>query len=281
MTRARVLMIPERTAFGWTTSMTSMPPNRITCGNARTTKRRLTTRQRRSECVASAGAPLTRDQCRQSAIRFTSERGVRRVDSHPRCRHVTLMMPGVACVSNLENGEISGSHAEVRAAHRRDGGWSAADFDCGRVLTPEEVEQQFAWWPREACGRVPSACPQNLAGACPFEFEAVAAQSSCEPPRCDADVAPQCLVQRGGVGSGLMTVRAANILMVHEELVEVRDAAHPPDAEETARWTCADRRDQRGVVGASERLSVSFCEPAPRAGHHESRCGAVIVLADD
>src|SRR5262245_50412558 len=37
-TTARVLIKPERTAFGCTTSMTSMPPNRITCGTARTRK---------------------------------------------------------------------------------------------------------------------------------------------------------------------------------------------------------------------------------------------------
>jgi hypothetical protein len=68
--------------------------------------------------------------------------------------------------------------------------------------------------------------------------------------------------------------------VVHEELVEVRDAPNPSDAEEPRRRSRPHRRDHGVVVGAGSRLAVSFGEAAPPTGQHEPRRGHQVALAD-
>src|SRR5207245_5525334 len=55
----------------------------------------------------------------------------------------------------------------------------------------------------------------------------------------------------------------------------------PPDAKEPARRSRSNRREKGGVIPPGERLSASFCEAAPRTGHHKPRRRAVVVLAND
>ena len=69
--------------------------------------------------------------------------------------------------------------------------------------------------------------------------------------------------------------------MVNEELVEVGEAAHPPDAKEPAWRSRSNRRKQRGVVHLSERPSASFCKAARRTGHNATRCRTVVVFANE
>src|SRR5437016_8044827 len=121
------------------------------------------------------------------------------------------------------------SHAEPHSMDGLDGVSGAADFDVGRALTPKEVEQQLARHSREARSRLSSTRAQDLGRPQPLELEPDAAQSPCEEPRRYADIAPQRLVQCSGVVPWIQAVGSADILMVNEELVEVRDAAHPSD----------------------------------------------------
>ena len=53
-------------------------------------------------------------------------------------------------------------------------------------------------------------------------------------------------------------VRSAHVLVVDEELVQVRDGADPPDAEEPGRWARPDPRDQPPEV-----LALRESGPAP------------------
>ena len=130
-------------------------------------------------------------------------------------------------------------------------------------------------------GGFSSACPNGPCGRRPPELEPGTAQSSCEEPGRLADVAPQRLVQRDLVGSQTTTVGSADVLVVDEELVEVREPAYPSDAEEAGRRSRSDRRDKPGEIPHRERPASSFGQPTPRAGQDESGSGQAVVLADD
>ena len=67
--------------------------------------------------------------------------------------------------------------------------------------------------------------------------------------------------------------------MVDKELVEVGQAPHPTDAEETSWRSGSDRRNKPGEVLKRECCSSSFGEAAPRTGENEPWCREVVVLA--
>ena len=67
--------------------------------------------------------------------------------------------------------------------------------------------------------------------------------------------------------------------MVDEELVEVGQAPHPTDAEETWWRSGSDRCHDPAEVFTRECGSSSFGEAAPRTGQDEPWCREVVVLA--
>src|SRR5262249_15578320 len=144
-----------------------------------------------------------------------------------------------------------------------------AQLDLRRLLAAEQVEQQLPWRPRDAGSGLSPPRPDGLAGARPLEFKACAAQPPGEEPAPAPDVVPQCLVQGRLVPRGATAVGSAHVLVMDEELVEARQPAHPPDAEEARRWPRPERRGEPGEVPPRERCLPPFGEVAPRAGHDE------------
>ncbi len=135
------------------------------------------------------------------------------------------------------------SHAEWRSLDGFDSLSGAADFDVRRALTAKQVEQQLTGQPGEASSRISSTCSQHPARPYPLELEPDAAQSPCEEPPGEADIAPQRVVQRRSIRPSIKPVGSTDMLMVNEKLIEVRTAAHPPDAKEPARRSRTNRRE--------------------------------------
>jgi hypothetical protein len=69
--------------------------------------------------------------------------------------------------------------------------------------------------------------------------------------------------------------------VVHEEFVEIRELAHPPEAEETCRRSRSDRCHERCEVGQRERFPSSFREAGPRSGQDQPGAREQVVLAKD
>src|SRR5215470_20104700 len=139
----------------------------------------------------------------------------------------------------------------------------------GRALPAEQVEQQLARRSGDAGGGFPPPCPDGPAGPRPLKLKTCAAQPPREEPAPATDVAPKGLVHRMLVRPGTTAVGPAHVLVVDEELVEAREAAHPSDAEEARRRPRSERRDEPGEVPLRERSSPSFGQAAPRTGQHE------------
>jgi hypothetical protein len=157
----------------------------------------------------------------------------------------------------------------------------SADFDVRRRLSTEEAEQQLAWSPGDARSRFPASGSNGLSGPRPVKLKTNASQAAGEKPGCSADVAPQGLVHGVLVRSGTATVGSAYVLVVDEELVEVRNPTHPSDAKEARRWSGSDHRGEPSEVAERERSPSSFREAAPRTGQDEAGAGEGVVLAED
>ena len=95
------------------------------------------------------------------------------------------------------------------------------------------------------------------------------------------DVSPEGFVHRVFVRARTATVGSAYVLVMDEELVEVREPAHPLDAEEARRRSRSDRRDQPGEVARRERPSSSFSKAGPCTGKDKSGSSEMVVLAED
>ena len=166
-------------------------------------------------------------------------------------------------------------------SHRFDRRSRPADLDMCNVLPPEEVEQQLAWRSRDAGSGLPSACPYGSSGPFPLKFESCTAQSPSEEPRRLTDVAPEGLVHRMLIRSGTTAVGSTYVLVVDQELVEVRHPAHPSDPEEAWRRPRSDRRNEPRKVPRSERSPSPFSKAAPPAGQNKPRSSQIVVLAQN
>ena len=60
-------------------------------------------------------------------------------------------------------------------------------------------------------------------------------QTTAQIPATAANVSPQGGIHRRGEAAGSLAIGSANILVMNEELVEVRYGTHPSDAEESDR----------------------------------------------
>ena len=78
-----------------------------------------------------------------------------------------------------------------------------------------------------------------------------------------------------------MTVGSANILVVHEELVEVRDAAHPPDSEQTRRWPGSNSRNEIFERCLLPCEPTAFREAPPGAVGDEPWRGEEVMFTQD
>lgn len=65
-----------------------------------------------------------------------------------------------------------------------------------------------------------------------------------------------------------------------EELVEVREPAHPIQSEESRRRSRSDRRDERGVVLQRDGSSSPFGKTTPHTGKDQPGAREKVVLTD-
>jgi hypothetical protein len=154
-------------------------------------------------------------------------------------------------------------------------------FDLRRARAPEKVEQQLARRSDDAGGGFAWPCPDGLGRPLPLKLESGTLQPPCEKPPRLADIAPQGFVHRMLVRARSTIVGSTYVLVVDEELVEVRETAHPSDAKEARRWSRSDCRNKPGETPRRECPSSLFGEAAPCAGQHEPGCGEMVVLAQD
>ena len=113
------------------------------------------------------------------------------------------------------------------ATHRRNGlGWPA-HLDLRRGLAPKEIQQQFTRRPAEPRRRRAGSNRHPLPGPRPLDLEPVRAK----PPAQKAPATPNVSLQPGVHGRPKATnpepVGPAHVLVVDEELVEIRHLAHP------------------------------------------------------
>ena len=172
-------------------------------------------------------------------------------------------------------------HAESCALHGFDRRVRSAHLDMCCALPAEEVEQQFAWRPRDVGSRFPPPCPDGTSGPCPLKLKSCAVQPPSEEPAPAADVAPQGLVHGRFAGSGAATIGSAYVLVVDEELIEAREPAHPSDAEEAWRRSRPERRNEPCKVPQRERSSSPFSQAAPPTGQDKPGAGEGVTLAQD
>ena len=173
------------------------------------------------------------------------------------------------------------SHAEMRSTHRSDGLRRPAHLDLRCGFATEEVEQQFARRATESGCRLAPSNNHPFVGADPVDVEPARGQ----PPTQEAAPAPHVPPQ-GGVQFGCQAARSpsvspANVLVMDEELVEIRHRADPLKPEEP---NAADRTGfARRAIGS--RLAPRQLGPAPLgeplkgSGQHQARAGEQIVFA--
>ena len=140
-----------------------------------------------------------------------------------------------------------------------------ADDRTDRAAARPEVQRCEPWDPpRRARMRVKGR-PR------PLEFEPCAA-SVAERGTTARDSRATAPHPSRASSSGSTTVGSAHVLVVDEELVEVGQAPHPTDAEETWWRSGSDRCNEPVEVFTRECGSSSFGEAAPRTGEDEPWC---------
>ena len=92
------------------------------------------------------------------------------------------------------------------------------------------------------------------------------------------DVAPQGCIEVRRIAPRPSAVRPANVLVMHEEFVEVGKSPDPSDAEVAARRSRSDLIDERREVALGQLRGTRLGEPMPSPGKDEPRCREVVVL---
>lgn len=157
----------------------------------------------------------------------------------------------------------------------------SSDLNLGCTATSEEVEEQLAGLPAEASGWLSTPRSDDLLFSCPLQLKARAAQAARQEPWRARDVAPKCSVLTRRVRSWPEAVRPSYVLVMDEELVQVREPTDPSDPEETRRRPGSNDRDELREPLLLQCNPPSFGEEGPRAGKDESRRGEVVVFTED
>jgi len=97
------------------------------------------------------------------------------------------------------------------------------------------MDEQLAWGRDDAGSWLAAPGSNDARGPGPLNFKSGPSQSAREEPGPTDNVCPQRLVHRGVKCARAATVGSAHVLVVDEELVEVRKAAQPTELEDTWR----------------------------------------------
>ena len=159
------------------------------------------------------------------------------------------------------------SHPEMRALHRRDGLRRSTHFDLRRGLAPKDIQKEFARQSAESSHWLTWSNPHPLVGSSPLDLEAASRKPATQKAATAANVSPQRGIHRRREAAWPLAIGSANILVVNEELVEIRHGAHPSDAEESDRRAGPDPPDEpREVRALSQSGPAPLGEPLERTG---------------
>jgi hypothetical protein len=158
----------------------------------------------------------------------------------------------------------------VRAVNRGDSLLRSGHVNVCHALPAEEVQEKFAGRSAQACGRFAPAQAASLVRSCPHDLEPDAAEATAEKATPSAHVSPQCNIHRRRNDAQAHSVRAPNVLVMNEELVQVRKRANPTDPEESGRRPRPDPIDEPAeVVACNESNPPPLGKALKRTGRHD------------
>jgi len=166
------------------------------------------------------------------------------------------------------------------ALHRRNGIRWSAHFDLRCGLAAKDVEQEFAGRTAESSRRFARSSRYPLVGLGPLNLEPATVQPPTQEVAAAANVEPQGGIHCGCQVSRVQPVRAADILVMNKELVEIRQSPDPPDAKEADGWAGTDPRNERGeVIAHSQSGPALLGEPLEGSRKDEAGPGNEIVFS--
>ncbi len=172
------------------------------------------------------------------------------------------------------------SHAEVRAMHRRNGFRRSAHFDLRCRLPPKEIQQELTRQTAEASRRFAWLNGHSLFGTSPFNLKPASVKPPTQIASAAANVAPQRSIHVGRQNTRPSAIGSANVLVMNEELVEIRQAADPSDAEEPDGRAGPDPRDEpREVLAPGQCGPTALGEPLEGTGQNDARAGNQIPFS--
>jgi hypothetical protein len=113
-----------------------------------------------------------------------------------------------------------------------------------------------------------------LIGSNPTGFQPARAKPPTQVPAAAANVSPDRRIHHGREVTWSLSSGSAKILVMDEELVEIRHGADPSDSEEPDRRAGPDPRDEpREVLALGQFRPAPFGEPLEGTGEYEARAG--------
>jgi hypothetical protein len=169
----------------------------------------------------------------------------------------------------------------VRTLHRCDRASWSCQLDARHSLPSEDVEEKFARrtaQPNRGCA-LPRRDP--LFGSFAADLQPDLAQPPTQVAATSANVAPQGSLQCGREGGArAAAVRSAHVLVVDEELIQVRHGADPSDSKESGRWSRPGPLDQPSEISLlRHRRSASLAELLECSRKDEARTSDEVTLA--
>lgn len=163
----------------------------------------------------------------------------------------------------------TGSHPEVCTPHRRNGFGRSTHLDVRRGLPPKQVQQQLTRRTAEPSRRRTRSNDGPAAG--PFNGKPTTLKSPAQKATPAANVAPQRRVQVGRQSARPKAIGPANVLLMNEEFIEVRQLPDPPEAEEPCGRAGPDPCHRAPELTTRHRDPAPLGEPLEGSGQHETR----------
>ncbi|VBA59516.1 hypothetical protein LAUMK41_03524 [Mycobacterium attenuatum] len=140
--------------------------------------------------------------------------------------------------------------------------------------------REFSGRAAEPNSRFARPDPNHLTGAGPLDLQPATAQPPAQKACPAANVAPQRGIHCGREASGPASIGPANVLVMHEELIETGQLTHPIQSEESGRRAGPDPRDQpREVFGRSQSGPAPFGEALKRTRQDNAGAGQQIATS--
>jgi hypothetical protein len=116
--------------------------------------------------------------------------------------------------------------------HRRHGLWCSAHLDLCCGPAPKDVEEEFARRTAESSPRLAWSNGHQLVGCGQLDLEPGVVQPPTQIATASANIPPHGAIQCRRDAAGPKPVRSANVFVVNEELVQIREGSDPSDAKE-------------------------------------------------